>query len=138
MAEWQDQLNTILSDPDAMAQIASLAQSLSGQQQSPPQAETPPAQNTEKNTQPDEAAFDPSAVLSGLGGLDPKLLQRFAPLLQEINRPKSGNTASLLMSLRPFLSEKRRGKVERAAQLARIIHLGKVFLTQGQEEQHRV
>ncbi|MBR0312430.1 MAG: hypothetical protein IJQ98_08575, partial [Oscillospiraceae bacterium] len=30
MADWQEQLNTILSDPDAMAQIASIAQSLGG------------------------------------------------------------------------------------------------------------
>ena len=30
MADWQEQLNSILSDPDAMAQIVSIAQSISG------------------------------------------------------------------------------------------------------------
>lgn len=125
MADWQEQLNTILSDPEAMTRIASLAQSLSG---ASPEAPPPP---------PPDAAPDAeggAAVASALKGLDPELLRRALPLLQQLNRPESGEAAAFLRALRPFLSEKRRGKVERAAQLARLIHLGKTFLTERGEE----
>ena len=40
MAEFEDQLNSLLSNPDAMAQIMQLAQSLGGS--SPPPAGSPP------------------------------------------------------------------------------------------------
>ncbi len=123
MADWQEQLNTILSDPEAMTRIASLAQSLSGATQ----GKTPPPDN------PPEADSG-AAVSSALNGLDPELLSRALPLLRQLNRPESGEAAAFLRALRPFLSEKRRGKVERAAQLARFIHLGKIFLTERGEE----
>lgn len=119
MADWQEQLNTILSDPNAMAQIASIAQSLGGPAQEPPKQETP------RTEQPDA------------GALDAELLGRLAPLIRQLNRPESGEAAAFLRALRPFLSEKRRDKVERAAQLARLIHLGKTFLiSSGQEDGH--
>ena len=123
MAEWQEQLNTILSDPDAMAQIVSLAQSISGGGDAapPPEGAPPPPQ-------PDAGS---------VAGLDPELLRRLAPIMREMNRPESGEATALLTALRPFLSEARRGKVERAAQLARLIHLGKTFLT-AQEGSGRV
>ena len=124
MADWQEQLNTILSDPEAMSRIATLAQSLSG---ASPEAPPPP---------PDAApdAEGGTATASAPGGLDPELLRRALPLLRQLNRPESGEAAEFLRALRPFLSEKRRGKVERAAQLARLIHLGKTFLTEHGEE----
>ena len=125
MADWQEQLNTILSDPEVMTRIASLAQSLSGPA---PESAPPPPQEPAAKT--DAGA----AVSSALKGLDPELLGRVLPLLQQLNRPESGETAAFLRALRPFLSEKRRGKVERAAQLARLIHLGKTFLTEHGEE----
>ena len=144
MADWQDQLNTILSDPGAMAQIASLAQSLSG---GPEGTEPPPGHAAAEEedgapkdgTPPGGASFDPDAVGAALGGLDPELIRRIMPLLRQMNRPESSETTAFLLALRPFLSEARRGKVERAAQLARLIHLGKTFLTgKGQEEAERV
>ena len=119
MADWQEQLNTILSDPDAMAQIASIAQSLGGGATAEPKPDgaSPP---------PPPPGMDAAQLL---GSLDPELLRRLGPLLRELNRPESSEATALLMALRPFLSRKRRDKVERAAQLARLIHLGKTFLT---------
>ena len=121
MADWQEQLNSVLSDPEAMARIASLAQSLSGAsaEAAPP---PPPPGNAPKP--------DTGAAASPLSGIDPELLSRVLPLLRQLNRPESGEAAAFLRALQPFLSEKRRGKVERAAQLARLIHLGKTFLTE--------
>ena len=137
MADWQEQLNSILSDPGAMAQIASLAQSISG---GPEGAETPSGGAVAEEGAPKSgASFDSDAVGAALGGLDPELMRRIMPLLRQMNRPESSETTAFLLALRPFLSEARRGKVERAAQLARLIHLGKTFLTaQGQEETERV
>ena len=120
MADWQEQLNSVLSDPEAMARIASLAQSLSGAS-----AEAPPPPPPDDAPKPDTGA-----AASPLSGIDPELLGRVLPLLRQLNRPESGEAAAFLRALQPFLSEKRRGKVERAAQLARLIHLGKTFLTE--------
>ena len=116
MADWQEQLNTILSDPDAMAQIASIAQSLGSTAPEQPKPEQPKREQTNS------------------GVLDAELIGRLAPLMQQLNRPESGEAAAFLRALRPFLSEKRRDKVERAAQLARLIHLGKTFLISSEQE----
>lgn len=135
MADWQEQLNTILSDPDAMAQIVSIAQSISG---GAPTEEKPPPGNAggKRPVPPQDSAVAPDmeAIRGMLSGMDPELTSRLVALLGQMNRPQSGEAAALLLALKPFLSEKRRDKVERAAQLARFIHLAKLFFTsQGQE-----
>ena len=121
MAELDEKLNTLLSDPNSMAQITQMAQQLSvtmgGGTDNAPPAQQPP---------PPPAA--PPAALPPLGGLDPQVLARFLPLLQEYSRSNS-QTMQLLYALRPFLKESKQDKVERAARLARLIHLGKKFLT---------
>lgn len=130
MGDFEDKLNQLLSDSDAMAQVMQLAQSLS--RGAPSEAAPPPSQPSP----PPEGAGsgDLNAMLSQLtGGLDPQLLARLVPLVQQMNRPESSETAALLTALRPFLREKRRDKVARAAQLAKLIHLARVFLTTREE-----
>ena len=121
MAELDEKLNTLLSDPNSIAQIMQMAQQLSvtmgGGTDNAPPAQQPP---------PPPAA--PPAALPPLGGLDPQVLARFLPLLQAYSRSNS-QTMQLLYALRPFLKESKQDKVERAARLARLIHLGKKFLT---------
>lgn len=63
-----------------------------------------------------------------LGGIDPGMIAKLLPVLSQLNRPESGETAAFLRALRPFLKPERQDKVERAAQLARFIHLGKTLL----------
>lgn len=129
MAEWQDQLNTILSNPEAMAQIAALAQSISGGPGAPPEESAgAPQRAVAGEGSPSEGGEAPD-LSAMLVGLDPELVNRLVPLMNQLNRPESGQAAALLQALRPYLSEKRRDKVERATQLARLIHLGKTFLT---------
>lgn len=131
MSDWEEKLNTLLSDPDAMAQVMSMAQSLSGQLGGQ-SGNTPPADEAESaQAQGGGAQTAEMPDLSSLlGGLDAAALQKLLPLLGQMNRPESGETAALLRALRPFLKPERQEKVERAAQLARFIHLGKVFLLQ--------
>ena len=121
MAELDEKLNALLSDPNSMAQIMRMAQQLSATMgggsasPSPPTAAAPPAAPTTQTA--------PSL----LGGIDPQVVARFLPLLQEYSR-SSSQTMQLLYALRPFLKESKQDKVERAARLARLIHLGKNFL----------
>ena len=122
MAEFDDKLNSILSNPDAMAQIMQLAQSIGGGDGPP--AQTPPAQQT-------PPAARSGALFSSLaGGLDPKLLLRLMPLIQELGGQRDSNAKQLLYALRPYLKPERQEKVERALQLARLFHLGKKFLSE--------
>lgn len=118
MAELDDKLNALLSDPNSMAQVMQLAQQLSGAFGGDAPSSSPPPPPPQ-----------PSPDDSLLGGLDPKLIGRFMPLLQEYGRTNS-NTTQLLYALRPFLKPEKQDKIERAAKLARLIHLGKKFLSE--------
>ncbi|MDY3281519.1 hypothetical protein [Dysosmobacter sp.] len=124
MSEFDEKLNALLSNPDSMAQIMQLAQSLSG---GAAEAAPPPPQQSPPPPQPPAGGGD---SLSGLlGGLDPKLMMRLLPLLQELGRDSDSNARQLLTALRPYLRPERQDRVERALQLARLIHLGKQFLS---------
>ena len=108
MSELDEKLNALLSGTFGGASQPASA--------SPP---PPPPQ------QPPQPSFDTSF----LGGLDPKLIGRFLPLIQEYTQSNS-NTTQLLYALRPFLKAEKQDKIERAAKLARLIHLGKKFLSE--------
>lgn len=124
MSEMDEKLNTLLSDPGSMARIMQLAQQLSGTMGSAEKntPEPPPAD-------PEDQTGGGTAGFGGLGGLDPALLGKLLPLAQEYGRSNSASM-QLLNALRPFLKPEKQGKVERAAHLARLIHLGKKFLSE--------
>lgn len=119
MSEFEDKLNSLLSDPAGMAQVVQLAQQLSGSlgggESTVPPSSPPPT--------PQADAPGPGGLP---GGLDPKLIARFLPLLQAYSRDQS-NTMRLLTALRPYLKEEKQGKIQRAARLARLICVGKQF-----------
>ena len=75
---------------------------------------------------PPPSGGDPLSALAG--GLDPQLLLRFLPLIQELGGARDSNARQLLYALRPYLKPERQEKVERALQLARLFHLGRKFL----------
>ena len=134
MADFDEKLNSLLSNPEAMAQIMQMAQSLSGgQAQQPPQQPLqqpvrpapppPPAQA------PPPSGGDLLSSLSGLtGGIDPTMLTKLLPLIHELGSQNDSNARQLLYALRPYLKPERQEKIERALQLARLFHLGKKFL----------
>lgn len=139
MSEFEDKLNTLLSDPDSMAKIMQMAQSLSGTmgaaEESSAQSESAQAAPPDSVVHTAQAAperMDAVQLLSSLsGGIDTKMLSRLMPILAELNSPRSSDTAQLLYALRPFLKPERQEKVERAIALAKIIHLGKKFFAGG-------
>ncbi len=129
MAEFDEKLNSILSDPAAMSQIMQLAQSLGGGSESSP----PPQQTPSQQPPPQQRAAPQSASggnpFSALGGgLDTQTIGRLLPLLQELGGQQDSNAKALLFALRPYLKQERQDKVERALQLARLFHIGKQFL----------
>ena len=133
MAEFDEKLNSILANPDAMAQIMQLAQSLSGDNQSPapppPPTPAPPQQPSPRPPAPPPQGG--ANLLSSLaGGMDPSLLMKLMPLIQELGSQNDSNARQLLYALRPYLKPERQEKVERALQLARLFHLGKKFLAE--------
>lgn len=125
MAEFDDKLNSILSNPDAMSQIMQLAQSLGGGEA----ASAPSAPPPQPGPPPAAGGGDLLSSLMGGGGMDPKLLSRLLPLIQELGGQRDSNARNLLYALRPYLRSDRQEKVERALQLARLFHLGKKFLS---------
>ena len=133
VAEFDEKLNNILSNPDTMAQIMQLAQSLSGVQTA--EAPPPPQQPAPPPPPPRQSPPSPppggTDLLSSLtGGLDPKMISKLVPLLQELGGQQDSNARALLYALRPYLKPDRQEKVERALQLARLFHLGKKFLAE--------
>lgn len=118
MSELDEKLNALLSDPGSMAQIMQLAQQLSGSM----------GGDTAQPAAASAAASPPPPA--PLGGIDPQTIAKYLPLLQELTRDTS-QTTQLLYALRPFLKDGKQDKVERAARLARLITIGKRFLTEG-------
>lgn len=135
MAEFDEKLNSILSNPDAMSQIMQLAQSLGGggggsqEGESQPRQAAPPPQQQPAWAPPPPAGGGGDLLSSLTGGLDPKLLSRLLPLIQELGGQRDSNARNLLYALRPYLRSDRQEKIERALQLARLFHLGKKFLS---------
>ena len=129
MAEFDEKLNSLLSNPEAMAQIMQMAQSLSsGQAQQPVQQ--PPQRPVQPPPMQPPSGGDIFSSLSGLtGGMDPAMLTKLLPLIQELGSQNDSNARQLLYALRPYLKPDRQEKIERALQLARLFHLGKKFLS---------
>ena len=146
MAEFEDKLQAILGDPEAMGQIASLAQALSGGQggEAAP-ADGAAAEQPESGAPPSgEAAPDLSALLGALGGgdsplagLDPQLLQTGLRLYAEYSAGDD-RKAALLSALRPFVKPERYARLDQAvriARLARVIRVAfRLFQDSGKED----
>lgn len=137
MAEFEDKLNSILGNQEAMSQIMALARSLSGEQpQEPASAQEGQA---EENDPPPPGTGTPPPDLSALmGQIDPKMLQTGMEIFRQVQGSEDRN-AALLNALRPFLREERQARLDRALQIARMTRLVRVALgTLGGKEGERV
>ena len=119
MSEFEDKLQSILGNPEAMDQILSMARSLSG---------NPPPQDGPSESLSPQAFREPSDDLfSAMSGLDPRLVQIGMRLLSEYNR-EDNRTVALLTALQPFLRQERYPKVDKAVQIARLSRVIRVAL----------
>ena len=132
MSGFEDKLNAILGNQEAMGQIMALAQSLGAQDQPQKDSEPNPAEEDgyvpvwpqEEQGQP--ATAQQPDLSSILGNLDPGMMQMGVQLLREYNRADDRN-AALLAALRPFVKEERWAKVDRAVQIARLSRVIRVL-----------
>ena len=96
MSELEDGINRVLNDPNQMEKIANLAKSLMG--------------GGEDNQSED------------LRGFDTDMVQKISGLMKG-EAMNGGNDRKLLEAMRPYLSEKRRSKMDRALKLAKMAKL---------------
>ncbi|MCI9443196.1 MAG: hypothetical protein HFF69_00510 [Oscillospiraceae bacterium] len=134
MSDFEEKLNAILSNPDAMSQVMNLAQSLNlgggGESSSAQQEDSPgPQSGGEAQSGGGSGLGDLTGLGSLLGQIDPAMIQRMLPLVGELTGGGNDERMQLLYALRPFLKPERRDKVERAAKTAKLIHIGKKLLS---------
>lgn len=116
MDGFEEKVSKILSNPQALEQVMSIAKGLGsaqGREDDEPRAlphGLTPAEGPE------------NALMSLVSGLDPRMLSGLMELAGEFGK-KDDKRTHLLNALRPYVREERRGKIDRAAQyvvLARI------------------
>ena len=112
MSELEDKINSILGDPQQMEKITNMARSLMG--------------GGGAESAPEGEGKAESDVLGGLG-IDPASLQRLGRLLSRGGGQKPQERA-LLEAMRPYLSERRREKMDRAIRLARLASIAELAL----------
>lgn len=127
MAEFEEKLNAILGNQDAMGQIMALARSLSGGP-----ADGQSAEGTEEPE--DYAPVSPQPLSQSgpdlsqiLGNLDPNMIQTGLEIMRQVQEGGDRNTA-LIQALRPFLREERQARLDRALQIAQMTRLIRVAI----------
>ena len=104
MNELEDRINSVLNDPSQMEKLANIAKSIMGGSQS---AETP-------STPPD---------------IDPALIARIGSIMSR-GESKSSKDKKLLEAMRPYLSEKRRSKMDKALKIAKLAGIAEIAMTE--------
>lgn len=130
----EQQLSQILSDPNSMRQLQSMASSLGLGNLGGESAASPPPPPPQA---PAKAAPDLSALAGMLGALGGNqqapatqpapgpdtlaMVAKLAPLLGQLNR--EDDSTRLLMALRPLLGEERRRKIDEAVKILQLMRL---------------
>ena len=125
MSEFEDRINSVLKDPEQMDKIASLANSLMGGG----------AQSMDSGDGGMMGKLGELAKgLSGGGSagqespaIDPAMLGKIGRLMKAGNA-QSSNERALLEAMKPYLTEKRRQKMDRALQLARLARIARIAM----------
>ena len=129
MSELEDKINGILGDSEQMAKITELARSLMG---------------GEDSAAPESGGGDGGnavgAAAGGIGGLsdlglDAAALGRIGRLMSASGGQNS-NEQALLAAMRPYLTEKRRSKMDRAMKLAKLARIAKLALGDMEGDSH--
>lgn len=115
MSEFEDKVNSILNDPQQMEKIAGLAKTLMGgesQQSAPENSENGMASVFSSLLGGDDSAFDIgkiSRILSASAGVDDE-------------------KQALLNAIKPYLSEKRQRKMDKAMKIAKLASIAKLAM----------
>lgn len=110
MADIQEQMNAILSNPEMMQKIMAMAQAMQ------------PSQDQKREPAPtkqDNPGFS-------MPDIDPSMVQKLSRLAWQSNIDK--NQKNLLNALAPYLSQERISKLERAMRAAKMANMASSFL----------
>jgi hypothetical protein len=108
VSDLEDKINAVLGDPKQMQEITKLAKSLMG--------------GGEK-----EAASEKVSNPAEDMGLDQNMLKRLGRIMGESRSDKPEQQA-LLEAMKPYLSEKRRSKMDRAMKMAKLARIAKIAM----------
>jgi len=129
VSELEEKINGILSNPEEMARLTRMAQSLMGgaggnAAETPvSQAKSPANQGFGESVSSDANRAD---NINLPGGIDPKTIQNMMGMLQ------SAGGGGVLEAILPHLAPKRQSKLGRAMQLAKMAKVaGAAFKTEG-------
>ena len=126
MSELEERLGSILGDPEQMAQIQSLAQSLMGSLSGESGTEGPGPSDRSGGSGADGLLGSLLGGPGAGGGPDSALLGKLGGLLSRSGEDR--REQALLEAMRPYLSEKRQGKLDRAMRLTRMAKLAKLAM----------
>ena len=115
MSEMEEKLGAILSNPQMMQQIMSMAQAMS-----------PPPEPQGRPEQPPEPA-PPASAPPALP--DFSVMQKLAGMPRQSGIDK--NQQALLRALSPYISRERSAKLEKAMRAAKMARLASAFLNAG-------
>lgn len=115
MSEMEEKLGQILSNPQMMQQIMSLAQAMNASQ---PQKQEPPP-----------PPKPPQPTMPAIPDIDPNLLRSLSNMTRQGGTDQ--NQQALLKALSPYLSQSRVNKLERAMRAAKMAGLASAFLNSG-------
>lgn len=111
MTELEERINAVLGDPAQLEGITRLARSLMG------------GGGQEENMEEGgTASFQPSPGMLGQLGIDGETMGRISRLLSA-QQQSVGAGQAMLEAMRPYLSEKRQHKVDKALKIARLAKL---------------
>ena len=108
MSDIQDKINKILSDPEALKQLQGLGAQLGLSGDSPV-------------SQPSSPPPAPAPIASGVNGELMSALTKFAPMISGFS--EDDDVSRLLHALRPFLSEEKQQKLDRAQRLMKLVRI---------------
>ena len=100
MDDLSEKLSSVLSDPEALEQLKSVASSL-----------------FEKKEEPKEASLDLNSVLDGVD------IGTITKIMSALKTSPDDGKANLLKALKPMLSDKRKDKVDEAIKLLSLTSL---------------
>lgn len=127
MSELEDKISGILGDPAQMEKITKLAQSLMGGESAGPpggkDAPQPPPPGVDA-----AGGFDLDSL-----GIDAGTIARISRLMQS-GSAQNKEEQALLAAMRPYLSEKRRRKMDRAMKLAQLARLARLAMGETEED----
>ena len=126
MDDLSDALSSILSSPESMERLKSLASSLlgeEGQQGTESSDEASALPSVPENSEADSQGDSP------LGGIDLNMITKLIPLLSQFNQ-EDDNT-KLLKALRPHLHTDRQTRLDEAAKLMQLVKLLPIIRQQG-------